>query len=209
MSLARSVVRWVVLCAGVLASICAFSPAHAATITYEDRCARTVNAVQWTPQRGPIARFVVDTYLSDRSTGMWIGLGRIGTSFWSAEGSESSDACDDCRTLHLVETRADGTRKRYQVDGTELRRGTDIDPSAQKNRILANLWKLAGNKWPADKLTQDYSVVFGHPETSAKQGQPVFAVHVKAKGAFDLRYDYDATTLMCWCTYDWKMRAGR
>lgn len=148
--------------------------------------------------------------MASKDTGVWIGLGRVGTSFWSAEGGDSNDACDDCRVLRLVETRADGTRKRYDVFAGDDRLRVGTDPaSVVKDHVLANLWKLAATTWPTDKLVQDYTLTLGRPNAEGIGAADMFAVDVKAKGAFHVRYDFGATTSMCWCVYDWTAKKAQ
>ena len=201
--------RSVLLGASLLAVSAFASPASAASVSYEGNngnCARSVEVVQWAPQKGPIARFVADKFLASISTGLWIGLGRSGKSFWSAEGGDASDACPECRELRLVETRADGTRKRYHLWSSEIEARVGVDPAAQKAHILAELWKLAAGTWPSDKLTQDYSLTLGRPDAPNANPSQVFAVAVQAKKSLNLRYDFSSSPSACWCIYDWTVR---
>lgn len=201
--------RSVLLGASLLAVSAFASPATAASVSYDGNCFRSAEVVQWTPQKGPIARFVADTFMTSKSTGLWIGLGRSGTSFWSAEGGNSSDACDDCRVLRLVETRADGTRKRYELWNEEIKRRVGVDPAAEKAHILSELWKLSAGSWPADKLTQDYSMTLGRPDAPNAKPSQIFAVSIQTKNTLNLRYDFASSPLMCWCIYDWKSQKAR
>lgn len=185
------------------------APVSAEEIEYRDNCAVSVQTKQWTPQKGPIARFVVDTFLASRAGGVWIGLGRSGTSFWSAEGGDVNDACDDCRALRLVETRADGTRKQYDIWSQEISNRVGADAAAQKAHMLAALWKLSGATWPTDKLTQDYSMTLGRPGASIASTKQNFAVAIQSKNTLNLRFDYEASKLMCWCVFDWKGQKAR
>lgn len=204
-----SPIRPAFLGAALLAISSFASPASAASVKYDGECFRSAEIVQWTPQKGPIARFVVDTFLLDKGTGVWIGLGRSGTSFWSAEGSDVNDACDDCRVLHLVETRADGTRKRYEIWDRSNHREAGMDAAAEKAHMLAALWKLAGGVWPVDKLTQDYSLKLGRPDAPNASANQMFAVEIQTKNVLNLRYDFGVSKLMCWCRYDWKAQSRR
>lgn len=185
------------------------APASAEEVEYRDYCAVSVQTKQWTPQKGPVARFVVDTFLASGATGIWIGLGRSGTSFWSAEGGDMNDACDDCRVLRLVETRADGTRKQYDIWNHDIGNQVGTDPAAQKAHMLAALWKLSGTTWPTDKLTQDYSMTLGRPGASTASTKQTFAVAIQSKNTLNLRYDFEVSKLMCWCVFDWKSQNGR
>lgn len=185
------------------------APVSAEEAEYIDRCAVSVQTKQWTPQKGPVARFVVDTFLASGATGIWIGLGRSGTSFWSAEGGEVNDACDDCRALRLVETRADGTRKQYDIWSNDIRNRIGMDPAAQRAHMLAALWKLSGTTWPTDKLTQDYSMTLGRPGASIASTKQNFAVAIQSKNTLNLRYDFEVSKLMCWCVFDWKGQRAR
>lgn len=179
------------------------SPVSAASVSYDGKCFRSADVIQWKPQKGPAARFIADAF-STTHTGLWIGLGRSGSSFWSAEGGEPSDACDDCRILDLVQTRADGTRQRFTVLSSEDLTRLGSDSAARKAHILAKLWMLANNSWPADKLTHDYALALGMPS-----GNRPFAVEVEAKGHFKIRYDLGSSPLMCWCMYEWKAQTSR
>jgi len=202
--------RSVLLGASLLAVSAFASPAIAASVSYDGNCFRSVDVVQWTPQKGPVARFVADRFMTSQSTGLWIGLGRSGTSFWSAEGGDANDACDDCRVLRLVETRADGTRKRYDLWTSEIRNRVGVDPAAEKAHILSELWRLAAGAWPADKITQDYSMTLGRPDAPNAPANQIFAVAIQSKSnKLNLRYDFGSAPLMCWCVYDWKSQSGR
>lgn len=206
---ARSVVSKAVFSAPILATLADSPKASAASVEYTDMCRRDVNVVQWTPQKGPIARFVADTYIRNHQTGVWIGLGRVGTSFWSAEGGDNNDACDDCRSFYLVETRADGTRKQHALIDWQNREQLGPDPAAQKAHILSRLWQLADHTWPADKLMQDYTLTLGQPDANDAKNELKFAVRVATKNVLDLRYDFTAGTSMCWCIYEWNGRVAR
>lgn len=197
------------MCIATFLPLVITSPASAASVSYEGMCARSATIIRWTPKEGAVARFVADAFAKDTQTGLWIGLGRDGTSFWSAEGGEPNDACDDCRILRLVQTRADGTRKVHKVFGAEDTARIGSDPAARKAHVLATLWKLAKDTWPADKLTQDYALAVGKPETNVSANQRTFAVKVFAKNKFDIRYEFGATTSMCWCFYEWNARSRR
>ncbi len=196
--------RRTVFSAVTIVAIFGAQPAAAATVSYQGMCGRTVEVEQWTPQKGAIARFVADAFANSSHTGLWIGLGRVGTSFWSAEGGDPNDACDDCRSLNLVETRADGTRRLHTVLGSTDYARSGSDAAARKEIVLAKLWKLASSTWPADKLTQNYSITVGKPLANAPDEDPPFTVKVHAQGAFEFRYDLGASTSMCWCLYEWK-----
>jgi len=202
----RSVLRSAILPLVVFAAMTHVSPASAATVSYSDMCQRDANVVQWTPQKGPIARFVVDTFLNTTQTGLWIGLGRKGTSFWSAEDGLANVVWEDCRWLSLVETRADGTRKTHVIWGPSESAQIGSDPEAPKTHMLGRLWQLAATQWPADKLTQDYALTLGKPDAAR---QLPFAVKVTHENAFDLRFDFGASTSMCWCVYEWRQESFR
>ena len=204
----RPMLRAAVFSAAALVPVLWTSAATAATVDYPGRCQRSADVVQWTPKKGAVARFIADTFASS-STGLWIGLGRSGTTFWSAEGGDASDACDECRELRLVETSAGGKRKVHTVLGSADLTRIGPDAAAQKAHVLATLWKLASKTWPADKLTQDYTLTTGKPPANDPDGAPPFAVKVTAKDTFDIRYDLGAKKLMCWCTYDWKARTAK
>ena len=181
-------------------------PASASTVTYTGSCGLSVDVVQWTPQKGAVARFVADTYASSNNTGLWIGLGRTSTAFWSAEGNDPNDACDECRTLSLVETKFDGTRTRHAVLTQQDHQRLGSDPVAEKAHVLATLWKLAAGAWPATTLKQDYRLSTGKPPANAPSGNPSFVAEVAVKGSGEIRYDLKASTSMCWCIYDWKAK---
>ncbi len=185
------------------------STASAASVEYSGMCQRDVTIAQWTPQKGPIARFVADTFIRAQQTGIWIGLGRSGTSFWSAEGGYTSDACDDCRSFYLVETRADGTRKQHALITSQDQTRLGSDLTAQKAHILTRLWQLADQSWPADKLKQDYTLTPGRPDAEDSRDEQAFAVRIVSKDVFDLRYDFAASTSMCWCMYEWNGKSIR
>lgn len=205
-SLRRWTSRALLLSAAALGSALPAPSASAAVVSYDGRCARSADVVQWSPKNGAVARFVADTFASITGTGLWIGLGRSKTAFWSAEGGEPNDACDDCRTLHLVETRFDGTRTRHAVlDQADLTRiGTDA--AARKAHVLATLWKLAAKTWPAAQLTQDYTLAAGKPPAGNTGGSPAFIAEVAVKGQPTLRWDLTAKPFMCWCEYGWKVK---
>lgn len=208
----RTVVRSAILLFATVALLFLAAPvsAHSAEdAAYSNGCQRSADVRQWTPQKGPIARFVADTFANSTDTGLWIGLGRAGTSFWSAEGGDTSDACDDCRSLSLVETRADGTRKEYAIISSDEYARASADPAARKAFVLARLWRLASSKWPADKLTQDYVLTMGEPGSGISGNKRPFTVKVATKKAFDLRYDFSGSKLMCWCVYQWKVQSRR
>lgn len=214
---ARRTLRAALFAAAALLPVAVAPAASAAVVSYESKCFRTIDVVQWTPQKGAVARFIADTFASSGKTGLWIGLGRTRTSFWSAEGGEPNDACDDCRELYLVETRRDGTRKRHTIFDSAIRNRAGATPAAQKAHILATLWKLAKTTWPAAKLTRDYTVKTGLPPAKHPDRDPTFAVEVTGKAAsgkvasgekpLRLRYDFNAKTSMCWCFYDWKAKS--
>lgn len=185
----------------VLAPALTPRPAAAAVVSYDGSCRRTTDVLQWTPQKGAVARFIADTFATSTRTGLWIGLGRTDTAFWSAEGGDPNDACDDCRVLYLVETKFDGTRKRHTVLGESQKRPAGA--AAQKAQVLAALWKLAKKTWPADKLTQDYTMTAGKPPAKDPTADPAYTVQVAIKNGAKLRYDLGAKTSMCWCMYDW------
>ncbi len=176
---------------------------------YSEMCQRHVSVDQWTPKSGPIARYIADTYAKSTETGVWIGLGRSGNSFWSAEGGDVNDACDDCRSLYLVETRADGTRKQHVIIGPNEWSSVSAEPEARKAYILARLWKLAASTWPADKLTQDYALTRGRRDADKAAIPPTFAVKIVAKNVFDLQYDFSVSTHMCWCVFKWNAQSRR
>ena len=205
----RAVVRSAIWLSATVALLFLAAPVSANNGSYSDMCLRDVGVLQWTPQKGPIARFVADTFANSTQTGLWIGLGRAGTSFWSAEGGDVSDACDDCRSLSLVETRADGTRKEYAIIGPDEYARASADPAARKAYVLGRLWRLASSTWPADKLAQDYVLTMGESGSGISGSQRPFAVKVATKNAFDLRYDFSVSTLMCWCVYQWKVQSRR
>lgn len=205
----RTVVRSAILLSATVAQLFLAAPVSAKNVSYSDMCERDVDVLQWTPQKGPIARFVADTFANSTQGGLWIGLGRAGTSFWSAEGGDTSDACDACRSLSLVETRADGTRKEYAIIDSDEYTRLSADPAARKAYVLARLWRLASRTWPADKLGQDYVLTMGEPGSGISGNQRPFAVKVATKNAFDLRYDFSASKLMCWCVYQWKVQSRR
>lgn len=200
--------RWsrALLVAGAGAvAVASAGPAFAAEVGYHGACRRDAQVVQWSPKKGAIARFVADTFASNDKTGLWIGLGRSGSSFWSAEGGDPNDACDDCRELYLVETKSDGARKLHPV--FKAADHPDKDAEARKALVLRKLWKLARTTWPADKLTQDYTFTAGRPPAKDPEGDPPFAARVERKGTFDLRYDLGAKTEMCWCFYEWRVKS--
>ena len=202
----RQWLRAALFSVSALVPLAVASAASAAEVSYQGSCFRTAEVVQWTSKKGAVARFVADTFASSTQTGLWIGLGWSGTSFWSAEGGDQNDACDDCRALYLVETKADGKRTRHTVFDPAAHPGAGA--TARKSHVLATLWKLASKTWPADKLQQSYTLVAGKPPVNDPDKDPPFAVKVTAKGTFDLRYDLGAKTSMCWCVYDWKAKKG-
>lgn len=201
----RRWLRALVVAGAGFAAVTSAAPASAADVAYNGSCARDAQVLQWSPKKGAVARFVADTFLSNDKTGLWIGLGRTGSSFWSAEGMVQSDACDDCRVLYLVETKSDGARTLHRVFDAGDHAGKDAE--ARKAIVLGKLWKLASKTWPADKLTQDYTFTAGKPPARAPGGHPPFAARVETKGTFDLRYDLGAKTEMCWCFYGWKVKS--
>lgn len=174
----------------------AVSPlAHAATVTYPTTCRRTVEVLSWSPAEGPPARFVADAFRDRTTTALFIGLGSTATGFWSAEGGDTDDACDDCQTLDLVETRFDGTRKVHRVLGPK-------DPTtkaSQHARVLAALWSLAAQKvWSPAALDAGFSAATPTPKADEA---PSHFVSVRSKGHPRVVYDLRATTSMCWCIY--------
>lgn len=122
---------------------------------------------------------------------------------------EADDACTDCRTLHLVETKLDGTQRRFAVFDAADRNRIGADRAARKAHVLARLWKLAKKKWPTDKLQQGYTVTTGKPPAGDPDGDPPFVAEVTMKGGARIRYDLGAKTSMCWCEYTWKAEAKR
>lgn len=211
----RRTLRAALAAAAMLIPVVVAPAASAAVVSYEGRCARTIDVVQWTPQKGAVARFIADKFASSGS-GLWIGLGRTRTTFWSAEGGDPNDACDDCRELHLVETRSDGTRTRHKVFDSAIRGRVGSTPAAQKAHILGRLWKLARTTWPAANLAQDYTVKTGRPPAKHPDRDPSFTLEVTAKSVpgkaaaardqLRLRYDFNAKRSMCWCINDWQAK---
>ena len=169
--------------------------ARATTVDYPNFCSRSVQVIVWSPAKGPPARFVADAFRARTTTAMWIGLGSTKTGFWSVEGGDANDACDDCQILDLVETRFDGTRKAYPVLGAK-------DPSektAQHARVLAVLWSLVTKKvWSPTALDATFVATAGAGTAGA---DPPYAVSVATKGHPRAIYDLRATTSMCWCEY--------
>lgn len=172
-----------------------------ATVDYPTVCRRSVEILQWRPEKGPPARFVADAYRARTATALWIGLGSTKTGFWSVQGGDENDACDDCQVLDLVETRFDGTRKVHRLLGAK-------DPttkSAQHARVLATLWALAAKGvWSPAALDTGFVAT---PGVSAGGSNPPFAVSVASKAPHPrVVYDLRATTSMCWCVYGFSSR---
>jgi hypothetical protein len=167
-------------------------------------CPAETTVVQWTPAKGPVARFITATFFASSTTGIWIGLGRTDTAFWSAEGGSPNDACDDCDELFLVETKLTGTRRRHKVvgDADWARIGSDLP--ARRAYVLARLWSLAKKTWPSDKLKQGYTLAIGKPPASDPSGPPPYAAEVLDAPDLRLRYRFTSSTHMCWCIYDWQ-----
>ena len=84
----RRTLRAALAAAAMLIPVVIAPAASAAVVSYEGRCARTIDVVQWAPQKGAVARFIADKFESSGETGLWIGLGRTRTTFWSAEGGD-------------------------------------------------------------------------------------------------------------------------
>src|SRR4051812_11167624 len=87
--LVRRALRSLLIAVAMATPALALSSSDAAVVTYAgNACHRTVDVIQWTPAAGPLARFVADTFANNDETGLWIGLGRTKTAFWSVEGGD-------------------------------------------------------------------------------------------------------------------------
>lgn len=173
-------------------------------------CGAAASIVRWTPERGPVARFISTTFQSTSGDGVLIALGYTDDAFWTAEAHEPNDACDDCTQYELVATSlktgkrvahtllTDKDRERLRGDG----------PDAIHAQILGRLFQLANNGWPVADLRQDYSLrlpkrnVDGLVESYAG-----WMAEVSRPKAWRLLYDLPTGNIMCWCHYEW--RAGK
>ncbi|MDI1484540.1 hypothetical protein [Polyangium sp. y55x31] len=167
-----------------------------------------VDVIRWTPDRGPPARFVADTYLAE-GPDVFIALGVAQGAFWAIEGVTPNDACDDCALVDLVATSlVDGNRRVFHVltekDRDALVGGAQADVHA---RVLGRLFQLANGPWPAAELKHDYSLRLPErsPEGLVKQYQG-WLVEVKKAKQWGLRFGLKVETVACWCTYAWETK---
>ncbi|MBK8257121.1 MAG: hypothetical protein IPK82_31175 [Polyangiaceae bacterium] len=196
---------WGVLAAAFCAAVGWSGAAQADVVTFGGSCGRSTDVIQWTPQKGPIARYVATQFVNSQQTGIWMALGTTKTAFWTAEGRIPNDACDTCSTLSIVETTFTGKRTRHVVLSEKEHSTIGDNTVALQAYVLKKLWKLAEVKtWPVTQLKQDYTIAKGQVSASAPDKEPPYSAFVKTKAGAEIKYDMPASTEMCWCIFDWR-----
>jgi hypothetical protein len=177
-------------------------PASSASLTVgAGTCGFELEAVEWTPTNGAVARFVAVTFAHNQRDGVWIGLGTTKTAFWSAEGTYDSDLCyDTCRSLYLVETRLDGSRRRHLVARNLPLATTPAEEDTLVAQLLPALFRLAKKTWPIAELRRPKAITLG---ASTSAGPPPFAVQVALENGTRLRYVLSAKLTGCSCEMTW------
>jgi hypothetical protein len=163
----------------------------------------SAEVLRWTPADGPPAAFVASTWTTT-SGNVLVLLGADGAGFWTAEIDAGSDACDDCRRLHLARTAWNGRRTRHLVVEADALRELGVDE--QRGRVKRGLFAL----WPATGLAQTYRVEMAPHDAEGRLGRYTgWFAGVRVPDRPGVRFGVQYEPTMCWCDDAWHAYALR